>query len=170
MGILTRERSCTFTGHRPDKLPWRGRERDPRCVALKGQLASALEQVYALGYRHFLCGMALGSDLYFAEAVLELRARRPEVTLEAVIPFAQQPKGWSPENRRRYGELLARCDVETLLQQEYDPGCFQRRNRYMVDHCSRMIAVYNGDPAGSGTLSTLTYALRSGVEVDILPV
>ena len=36
--------TCCFTGHRPSKLPWGTREEDPRCVALKGRIAAALEE------------------------------------------------------------------------------------------------------------------------------
>ena len=75
--------TCCFTGHRPDKLPWGVREDDPRCTDLKARLAAALEAEYDAGTRHFICGMARGADLYFAEAVLALRERRSGVTLEA---------------------------------------------------------------------------------------
>ena len=78
--------TCCFTGHRPDKLPWGIRENDPRCADLKARLAAALEAEYDAGSRHFICGMARGADLYFAEAVLDLRERRSGVTLEAARP------------------------------------------------------------------------------------
>ena len=52
--------SCCFTGHRPMKLPWGMNEKDPRCVDLKLELAARLEGIYQMGYRHFICGMALG--------------------------------------------------------------------------------------------------------------
>ena len=42
-----------------------------------------------------------------------------------------------------------------------------RRNRYMVDRSARIIAVYDGVPKG-GTAQTLAYALRCGLETDIL--
>ena len=31
-------KSCAFTGHRPQKFPWRYDETDRRCVALKAKL------------------------------------------------------------------------------------------------------------------------------------
>jgi hypothetical protein len=70
---VTKAQICCFTGHRPDKLPWGEQESDPRCVRIKGELSAALERAYALGYRHFISGMARGGDLYFAEAVLKMR-------------------------------------------------------------------------------------------------
>ena len=44
-----------------------------------------------------------------------------------------------------------------------------RRNRYMVDRSARVIAVYDGIPKG-GTAQTLAYALRRGLETDILEI
>ena len=41
-------------------------------------------------YRHFLCGMALGCDLYFCECVLRLRQTHPDVTVEAAVPCPSQ--------------------------------------------------------------------------------
>ena len=159
--------TCCFTGHRPDKLPWGTREEDPRCVALKGRISAALEEEYAAGVRHFISGMARGADLYFAEAVLELRERHPDVTLECARPCESQADRWPAGERERYQGILERCDYETLVQHHYDRFCMMRRNRYMVDRSARIIAVYDGVPRG-GTAQTLAYALRCGLETDIL--
>ena len=72
-----RERTCCFTGHRPEKLPWGWDEEDPRCRRLKEKLRDAVETAYEEGMRHFICGMARGCDFYFAEAVLDLRRPPP---------------------------------------------------------------------------------------------
>jgi len=166
---LERTDTCCFTGHRPDKLPWGRDEADPRCLSLKAALAAALERAYLAGCRHFISGMAQGADLYFAEAVLALRERYSEVTLECARPCETQADSWSEEEKRRYESILDRCNYETLVQHHYDRYCMMRRNRYMVDHSSRLIAVYDGVPKG-GTAQTLAYALRKGLETDILPV
>ena len=159
--------TCCFTGHRPDKLPWGIREEDPRCAALKGRIAAALEEEYAAGVRHFISGMARGADLYFAEEVLALRERHPEITLVCARPCESQADRWPEEERRRYQAILERCDYETLVQHHYDRWCMMRRNRYMVDRSARILAVYDGVPKG-GTAQTLAYALRKGLHVTIL--
>ena len=164
---MDRETSCCFTGHRPDKLPWGADEADGRCLRLKAALGAALDRAYEAGARHFLCGMALGCDLYFAQEVLELRARRPGVTLEGVRPCESQADRWPEEERARYQAILDQCDYETLIQHHYDRFCMMRRNRYMVDRSARIIAVYDGTPRG-GTAQTLAYALRKQLEADIL--
>ena len=158
---------CAFTGHRPARLPWGANESDPRCLALKEELARSVEDAYAAGCRHFLCGMAQGADLYFGEAVLSLRDRRPDVTLEAAIPFAGQADRWPQTDRDRRQVILDRCDYETVVQHSYSPGCMARRNRYMVDRARRLIAVYDGQPQG-GTYQTLAYAMQKGLAITIV--
>lgn len=165
---MDRAITCCFTGHRPEKLPWREDESDRRCLDLKARLAAALEDAYGKGMRHFMCGMALGADLYFCEAALALRERRPGVTVEAVIPCEEQAARWKDRDRERYFSLVARCDDETMVQRHYDKGCMLRRNRYMVDRSSMIIAVYDG--MLGGTMYTLAYAMRKGLEVVTLDV
>lgn len=163
---MQREISCSFTGHRPEKLPWGEAEQDPRCLELKDKLATAVETAYEAGCRHFLCGMARGSDFYFCEAVLALRDRLPGVTLEAVIPCEEQAARWSERDRDRYYALVASCDGETMVQRHYDKNCMLRRNRYLVDHAARLIAVYDG--MLGGTMYTIGYAMKQGLTLDIL--
>ncbi len=164
---MEKEKSCAFTGHRPEKLPWGQREEDPRCLHLKERLAEALLKAYADGYRHFISGMARGTDLYFCEAALELRDAYPQVTVEAAVPYPGQADHWTAEEIERYQSLLARCDFETVVQHHYSPGCLQRRNRYLVDRAGRIISVYKGS-GGGGTLYTLNYAMNQGLDVVIL--
>ncbi len=164
--MYQREISCCFTGHRPSRLPWKEREEDERCLALKAELDRRIRAIYDRGYRHFMCGMALGCDLYFCEAVLALREEHPDVRVEAAIPCQSQPDRWSPGHQARYRALLDRCDWETLVQRHYDPGCMVRRNRYMVDHASLVLSVFDG--TSGGTMGTLAYALGEGIETDII--
>ena len=158
-----REISCCFTGHRPEKLPWGGDEQDVRCMRLKEELACHLEGIYLAGCTHFLCGMARGCDFYFAEAVLRLRQKYPEVTLEAALPCDTQADAWPAAERRRYEHLLAECDEVTFVSHRYTPGCMQRRNRYMVDSSAVLLAVFNG--TAGGTMQTILYAQRQGLKV-----
>lgn len=165
---MERQRSCAFTGHRENKLPWRDNESDPRCRELKDKLSDTVHALYAAGIRHFLCGMATGCDTYFAEAVLELRGEHEDVTLEAAIPCEEQSEKWTPSQRRRYARLCAECDYQTVVQQHFTPECYQRRNRYMVDRATVLLAAYDGHPGG--TQSTILYAMREGLEIIELPI
>jgi uncharacterized phage-like protein YoqJ len=160
---MGREETCCFTGHRPEKLPWGNREEDPRCGALKRWLDREALVAYQKGKRHFLCGMAQGADLYFCETVLQLRQAYPDLRVEAAVPCRTQADHWPEEEQGRYRRLLEACDLVTLVQEHYTPGCMMRRNRYMVERSSQIIAVYDGN--SGGTRNTLLYAIRQGLEV-----
>ena len=166
---MDKEKTCCFTGHRPDKLPWGEDESDPRCLRLKRAIAQAVEDVYISGVRHFITGMARGCDLYCAEAVLALREAEAGITLECARPCETQADSWPEREKVRYQSILNRCNFETLVQHSYDRFCMIRRNRYMVNRSVRLIAVYDGTPKG-GTFNTLAYAMRRGLETDILEV
>ncbi len=158
--------TCCFTGHRPQVLPWRFQERDPRCQDLKLRLNQAiLQAVQERQVCRFLSGMALGVDIWAAEAVLALSSQYP-VVLDCVLPCRDQAVRWRPEDQRRYREILTRCHQVICLQERYTPDCFDLRNRYMVDHSDLMIAVWNGSPSGTG--KTIAYARSKSLPIQLL--
>lgn len=163
-----RELCCCFTGHRPAKLPWGSNEADTRCLALKDELSRRLMEIYERGYRHFISGMAIGCDLYFAEAVLALREIHSDVSLEAAIPCGTQPDKWPKSQRIRYNKILDSCDYVNVLQVNYTSDCMMRRNRHMVDKSSLLLACYDGKPGG--TMNTILYAKRQGLKTIIIEV
>lgn len=165
-GTDKRDITCCFTGHRPDKLPWGLEENSPDCRRLRIELALQLENLYNAGKRHFICGMALGCDMLFAEAVLEMRLEYSDVTLEAAIPCDSQANSWPEDQKERYTAILQSCDKVAYVQHPYSPGCMMRRNRYMVDHSSVLLACFNG--TSGGTMNTVLYARRQGVETVII--
>ena len=166
--MTERDLTCCFTGHRPVKLPWGARETDPRCVALKAQLAATLDGIYESGYRHFICGMAIGCDTYFAEAVLRMKQVHNDITLEAAVPCDDQAEKWNRTQQLHYAELLQQCDSVTHVSHSYSPGCMMKRNQYMIDSSSLLLACFNGH--SSGTMSTILYAQRQGVQTIILDI
>lgn len=150
-------KTCAFTGHRPQHLPFGMNENDERCVKLKEELKEQIiNLIEAENVTHFITGMALGVDLYAAEIVLDLKARYPSITLESAIPCETQAVKWSMAQRERYYDIAAQCDKETMLQSHYTPDCMDKRNRYMVDHADFIIAVWDGRLSGMG--KTVTYA------------
>ncbi len=159
---------CAFTGHRASKLPWGYDERDARCAALKRRILDVTEAVCSSGVRSFLCGMASGCDLYFCEAVLELRKDYHDILLEAAIPYAGQAERWSGAERARWRRLVNACDRRTVLCQNYSRECMMERNRYMIDRCDILIACFDGQ--SGGTLNTLRYAQQQDREIIRIPI
>ena len=158
---------CAFTGHRPQSLPFGSNEQDERCQKLKAVLEQEIERVYSeKGVTHFITGMALGVDTFAAEAVLHLKEKYPEITLECAIPCETQAVKWNEQQRDRYFGIVERCDKETMLQTHYTPDCMEKRNRYMVNACDVVIAVWDGRPSGTG--KTVQYAKEQGKEIIVI--
>lgn len=156
-----KKKTCAFTGHRPQRLPFGNNELDARCVALKAKLREQIvELIEQENVRHFISGMALGIDLFAAEIVLDLKTDYPVITLESAIPCETQAIKWTVAQREQYYEIAARRDNETMLQTHYTPDCMDKRNRYMVDHADIILAVWDGKPSGTG--KTAMYAQSKG--------
>ena len=151
------ERCCAFTGHRPKKFPWGYDEADSRCVALKKALAEQISRLVDKGYTDFLSGMAEGTDAWAALAVLSLKKDNPALRLHSILPCEGQADGWSASARELYDSILEQADEVVYVSREYSKGCMLKRNRYLVDHASCLLAIYNGERRG-GTAMTVRCA------------
>lgn len=107
--------------------------------------------------------MAMGADTMFAQSVLALKKEFPKVQLEAAVPCRGQENSWQEADRALYRSLLLKCDTVTYVSENYSPGCMQKRNRYMADKSSLLIALSFGDKGG--TENTIKYAARRGLEI-----
>nr|MBR4281944.1 DUF1273 family protein [Clostridia bacterium] len=153
-----REHTVCFTGHRAFNRQDAGLNR----------LEELLELLYDRGYRDFLCGGALGFDLYAAEHVVRLREKHPDVRLVFCLPCADQSSQWKRADCSRYERLLYLSDETRVLSPRYYDGCMQSRNAYMVDR-SYLCVAYMARLRG-GTLSTVRYAISQDVPVINLAV
>lgn len=154
-------RSACFTGHRPRMLT------NCRLDDLRLDLHIAIQEAVDAGYQYFYCGMAMGSDIIAGELVLALREQFPEIKLICVAPFDAQTDGWPEEWRQRYYRLRDVADEKvSLMPVRFSEG-YLVRNRYMVDHSSLLIGVYNGTPWG-GTAYTVRYARSQGLKIRLI--
>lgn len=111
----------------------------------------------------FICGMARGIDLWAGEAVLQRKKSYPEIRLICATPYLGFERRWSESWQTLYARVAAQADYKVAISKQYDPGCFQRRNEWMVNHSGLVIAAYNG--ASGGTRNTILYAKKCGIPV-----
>lgn len=164
-----RELTVSFTGHRPEKIVSPFVENSEEVNSIKLELHNAIVRAIDDGYTTFLCGMAMGVDIWAGEIVLGLKRQFKNLSLIAVVPFPQQSNTWPQEWRIRFRNLLEKSDEVVMIADQYDPDIFFERNRYLVDHASRLIAVYNQEKKG-GTAYTVRYAKQQGVELDLIAI
>ena len=156
--MTLREQTCCFTGHR--RLP-------ADTDALYMALTAAVQRLAEEGIRYFGVGGALGFDELAARAVLSLRGAYPQLRLILVVPCPQWHAPWSPEDRARYARLCAQADKVTAVSDQYEPGCMQRRNRYLVDNSAVCVAFCESDTGGAAY--PLAYAQKQGLRIIRVP-
>jgi len=142
------------TGHRPKKAILRPEDRnDLQPFARMALVAREPAKV--------ITGMALGWDMAVAAACLELHL--PYV---AAVPFEGQERKWSPEDRKRYHNLLRRAESVEVISEHRLNVAYITRDEWMVDHCDRLLALWDGSKSGTGT--TVNYAIKKRVPYENL--
>lgn len=147
---------CCFSGHRPEKL-------DLPEEAVKKWLSAQIEDAIAAGYRTFICGMGMGVDIWAGELVLERKALDASIHLISAVPWPGFSNRWSVDWQERYSRLLREADLTVPVSHQFKQDVFWRRNAWMVDHSSRLIAYYSGAPGS--TRDMVGYAEKQGIEV-----
>jgi len=147
---------CCFTGHRPDKMELG--EKD-----IKPLLEKAIDDAIADGYVTFITGMAMGTDIWAAEIVLERKKRNNELHLICALPHPNFESRRSMTEKMRFNKIIKKADLVKEINDDYFTGCYQVRNEWMVDRSNLVIAVFNGQK--SGTKNTVDYGRRIGVRI-----
>lgn len=131
-----------FTGHRPDKI---GGYAVPNPTY--DRIVRELEwQLLWLGPVKAISGMALGVDQWAAQICVNLG-----IPFVAAVPFAGQERMWPQASVAVYEKLIAKAaEVVVVCKGGYTASKMQERNRWMVDRCDVLIAVWDGSCGGTG--------------------
>lgn len=159
---VKRTKVCCVTGHRPKGFPWNYYDKDGEeqreYLAVLYKHTERLIDRY--GYNYFITGCAIGADLDFAEACIELRdTKYPHIFIEGAIPCDGQDAKWSASDKQRYARVLAKLDKVHYVSHEFSMACYQKRNEYMVDRSEIVFAIWNTERKG-GTWNTIEYAVK----------
>lgn len=151
-------KKCCFSGYRPSKFPFKLNNDDVDFAIFQKHLFTTVKSLIDDGCRTFYCGMAMGFDIIAAESVLYYRGKIPNIKLICVIPFEEQEKSYTNDWKQRYNFILQGCDEVLLISKEYHNGCYQNRNKFMVDKSDYVVTWYDGKQGG--TRNTLLYAQK----------
>lgn len=155
--------SCCFTGYREEKFSFSFELENKGYSEFSERLVAAIFDLYEKGCRNFYNGCAYGFDIASAEILLLLKDKCPDVKLIAVIPFLGQENSWSDSWKMRYKAVINSADSVIVLGDAYSKAIYHIRNRYMVEHCSKVITYFDGESGGTG--STLKYAEKKDLSV-----
>ena len=161
-------KTCAFTGHRPEKLPWKNNESDERFLILKKKLKTAIKQAINNGYLNFLSGMARGIDMLAAELVLDFKKQYKQIKLYCIIFYDNHDRHWSLEDKKRHLNIVNQCDKKIVLAKKFCSTCIENGNRFLVNNSSHLIAVWSGKP--SETKNTIKIAKEQNKNIKIISI
>lgn len=154
-----RKHRCCFTGHRPESLKRSAKE-------IAADLEAEIRMAVKEGYTVFISGMARGVDVLAAEIVLKLRNSDANIKLICACPFVGFERSWGESWQERCRAIMSTADLVRYISTSYSRSCYHLRNEWMVDHSSRLIAVYDGKPSGTG--NTVKYAVKQNILVKYI--
>lgn len=147
------------TGHRPNKLGGYTEQTQnklfklARCYLTRQQQKDTNLEV--------ISGMALGWDTAWALAALDL-----QIPLIAALPFRGQDAKWPWYHQAIHSLILRSATaVHVVTDGGFSAWKMQARNQWMVDNCTRIVALWDG--SDGGTDNCLSYA-RGRVEIKNL--
>lgn len=138
------------TGHRPNKVGGYSKEARSKLydIAKDWLVTNKPDKV--------ISGMALGWDQALANAAYVL-----DIPLIAAVPFAGQQQAWPEESREFFDMLLSKAEEIVIVSDGgYAPWKMQVRNKWMVDHCDQVLAMWDGSTGGTG--NCIQYAKKVG--------
>jgi len=107
--------------------------------------------------------------MWAGELIAELKKADPSIRLVIAEPFAGHDAKWKDEHKVRYAALKSVADKVVVVHSGgYDAWKMNKRNEYMIDRASTLVAVFDGDKYG-GTYNALSYARKRG-GVNILTI
>lgn len=138
------------TGHRPDKLGGYGVD------AKNNLLTLARDWLTAYTPESVISGGALGWDQALAWA-----AYYTKIPFTLALPFDGFWSKWPKTSQDELENLVAFADrVVYVCDPGYAPWKMQDRNKWMVDNCDTVLALWNGSEGG--TANCIKYAERVG--------
>lgn len=146
--LLLTNSVMAITGHRPEKFGT-----GDTLLLMKHLIMRCLRHEFArLDPRHIITGMARGVDQWAALVALEMG-----IPFVAAVPFIGQEHKWKRYEREAYYTLLQKAKrVHIVSTGAYSAEKMYRRNRFMVNGCDVLLAVWNGSEGG--TSNCVNYA------------
>lgn len=140
---------------------------------VKLMLYRYVDMAVECGYDTFISGLAVGTDLWTAEYVVEKKKHNSRIKLVSMMPFLRHADFYSAHDKKILAEVERNSDFLVTVNENPDiiygknvsencsPNLYRDRNYCMVDRSSAVMAFYDNSQSFSGTSQTINYAYRN---------
>lgn len=137
---------------------------------IKKAIRNRLLPLVEAGLEWVIISGQLGTELWAAEVVFDLRKEYNQIKLGILLPFLKQEESWNEVNREYYQSILARADfVDAIFKKAYEgPQQLRIKNKYMIQKSEAMLIIYDPEKEGSAKYSYMEAKKRN--ELDDYPI
>lgn len=161
-----RKKTVCFSGHRPEKLPFNGDPNSPPIRMLISMIYKEIQNSIDEGFDTFITGVARGIDLWAGSLVADIKSNNPSIKLISAVPYKSYGEKWKGIDKWNLNYIMQKSDSIYFVCDKYSRACMKKRNEYMVDNSSKLIAVISDYKSGTG--QTIRYAQKNNLEIKII--
>lgn len=149
-----------ITGHRPKRL---GVGYDLKDIGAMRIYTILLNKIEKLNPDILISGMALGVDQWAAIAANTLG-----IPFIAAMPCDDMWRKWPQKSQDEFHSLLDKAKEKVVVSPgPYAGWKLNARNRYIVDNCDQLLAIFDGVGNG-GTANAVNYATEKNKEIILV--
>jgi uncharacterized phage-like protein YoqJ len=158
------ERTLCFSGHRPESLPnVSGLEK-----IIKSYISTEIDKAVNEGFDTFIMGGSRGIDLWAGLAIIDAKHKVPGIRLVAALPYYCGEHRFADHERFDYGFIMETCDNVLYASEAYTRDCMKRRNLFMIENSSRIVAFVKNFRSGTG--QTIRLAEKAGLDTHVYEI
>jgi uncharacterized phage-like protein YoqJ len=142
---------AAVSGYKPFELGI-FKQNHPSVEYIKKALRKSIESLLEQGLEWVIISGGLGTELWAAEVVYELRdSGFVDLKLGVITPFLNQEESWSEQNKEWYESILMEADfIDSITKRPYEkPWQFRMKNQFFVEKSDVLLLFYDEDKEGS---------------------
>ncbi|MEK5037679.1 DUF1273 domain-containing protein [Sporosarcina sp. FSL K6-3457] len=134
--------------------------------ALENRLITLIDE----GLEWVIISGQLGTELWAAEVVIDLKKEYTDLKYAVITPFLEQEKNWNDMKKETYHRIVALADFHTsLTKRPYEaPWQFIEKDKFFLRNSDGILIIYDDENDGSPKFvkkAAESYAERSDYQV-----
>ncbi|MDA9471997.1 DUF1273 domain-containing protein [Enterococcus sp. 5H] len=125
-------------------------DNDPKITVIKKVLKREISDYLNAGLEWVLVSGNLGTEIWAAEVVAELKNDYPDLKLGIIYPFKEFGSNWNEKNQGNLTKIEGLADyVDSVSHQPYQsPAQLKMHTKFLLEHSGASLLVYDKEYPG----------------------